>query len=559
MQVKDRLQIFEKYKAERTNWDVTWQTVAEYVNVRKADFTTEQEAGSFLNTNLFDNTAQLALNTRASTLLSLLWDGGKFSYIPNQEHFDDSTDENDWFEYATNISQKEFKKINSDSIFFESELDEGAFGSSYPYLDGDSKGGLNLFLFQVKEVYVGETKKNVVDIIYRQYCLTVLQAVNEFGFEGLPDKIKTKYNNNNLTDKVKILHIIQPRLNRDPGLKGKDNMKYESVYICLETKEELLKHGGVQSGFEYFPVFVSREAKKNGENYGRSPAMMAISDIAQLNKLREDQTIIFNRDADPAVGYDPTALQGNIIDTSPGSATAFRMTGRASIPIFDMIPTKGDVQATEVAIVRLQESINNFFGIDRLLDFNSDTQMTLGESQIRAQIRQQSLGAILIKKRAEKYEPIVKRAFDILFKQGKFGYMPNDPRLKILSDLGEEPKEIPESIVAKINSGIEPIDLIDVEFFTQFELEKKLLENNTILQVWQNAGLIAQLLDSRDVFDNLDYDKSIKALGRISMNVDIFRDQKEVINIRKMEEQKMALQQALAAGKEVSEIEKNIA
>ena len=556
MEIKDRLAIFESMKADRSNWDTQWQTVAEYVDVRKANFTFTKEHGTFLNTDLFDNTAQLALNSRSSTLTSLLWDNGKFSYKPNDKLFDDSTDNNDWFQYVINVVKEEFAKAEANRVFFESEMDEGAFGSSYTYLADNNGDGLIITLFQVKECYVNETINSKVDTVYRNYQLSVKQAVDTFGLENVSEKTRMKYNNNKLNENVNILHIIQPRKNRDASLLGKDNMPIESVYIDLESKVEMKKQG-VQGGFEYIPVFTSRESKKNGERYGRSSSMMAISDISQLNKVREDQIIIINRMALPAIGYDPESLQGNILDTSPGSSTPFRLSGRVRNPLFDMVPTKGDINATEVAILRLQESINSFYGIDRLLDFNNDTQMTLGESQIRAQIRQQSLGSLLSKKRSEKYEPLVKRAFAILFEQGKFGFMPNDPRVQFEEAIGKEPRIIPEDIVAMLEEGNDIMDLIDIEFYTQFEIEKKLLDNNTILQVWNNAGLLSQLTDSREVLDNLDYDKTIKAIGNVSVNVDIFKDKDEVAAIRAQRKQQQQIENALVAGKETSEIAKN--
>jgi len=555
--ITDRLDRHNSLKSERINWDTTWQTVAELVDTRKADFTTEREEGTFLNTDNFDNTAQFALNLRSSTLVSLLWDGGKFLIRPKKEFFDDSAEENEWFEYSTKITQEEFKKAKADRIYFESELDEGAYGSSYLFLsENDNNDGIVIIPFRVRECYVDETVNNIVDTIYRHYRYTVKQMVDVFGIENVSPRTASLYNSNKLNDRIEILHIIQPRKNRIIGLEGKDNMPIESVYIELQEKREA-KKGGIQGGFNNFPVFISREYKKNGEKYGRSPSMMAISDISQLNKTREDQIIILNRMADPAIGYYPQLLQGQILNTSPRSATPFRLSGRAETPVFDMIPTKGDANAVEVAILRLQESINSFYGIDRLLDFNTDTEMTLGESRMRAQIRQQSLGSLLANKRSEKYEPMVKRAFAILYNLGKFGFEPGDSRIAVSASLGEEPKIIPEKILILLNQGYKIEDIIDVEFYTQFELEKKLLENNTILQVWNNAGMIAGLTQNPEVYDNLDYDKTIKALGAVSVNIDIFRDTGEVEKIRDMRTQQQQAVSALQDMKDVSEISKN--
>lgn len=559
MEVKDRLRIFSDLKAERTNYDDDWQIVADYVYTVKADFTKHDEDTSFTNQQLYDKTATMSLNVRASTLLSLLWDSGKFVYKPNPKYFKDKSDLNDWFQYDTNIARKEFYNAEADRIFEESEKDEGAFGPSYVFLDGldGSNGGLNLQLFQVKECYINETKGGKIDTLYRNYCITVKQCVDTFGIENVSDSVKSAYESKRYNEKVDILHIIQPRLMRNVTKKGVEDMPYESVYIDIKANKEIKKQG-VQKGFEYFPVYVSREGKRNGEKYGYSPTMMAIEEVSQINKVREDQILIMNRFADPAIGYDSTALESNVLNTSPGSSTSFRMNGRAGLPIFDMVQTKGDPTAVENLIVRLQETINKYYGIDVLLDFNAQNQMTLGEALIRAQIRQQTLGATIMKKRSEKYRPIVERAFDILFKQGKFGYMPGDERISIEEDLGMKPMVIPEEVVNLINAGVEPMELIEVQFYTQFEYEKEMLKNNSIIQVWNNAGLIAQLTQRPEVFDNLDEDKTIKELGTSSFNIDIFRDNKEIEAIRGARADNIAQQQQLATMQQGATIAKDL-
>ena len=556
MEVKDRLKIFSDLKSERTDYDDDWQIVADYVYTVKADFTKHDEDTSFTNQQLYDKTATMSLNVRAATLLSLLWDSGKFVYKPNQKYFKDKSDLNDWFQYCTDVAKKEFYKAEADRIFDESELDEGAFGMSYPFLDG-SNDGLNLKLFQVKECYINETKGDKIDTLYRNYCITVKQCVDTFGYDNISDSVKSAYDSNRYNEKVEMLHIIQPRMMRNVTKKGVEDMPYESIYIDIKANKEIKKQG-VQKGFEYFPVFISREGKRNGEKYAYSPTMMAIEEVSQINKVREDQILIINRYADPAIGYDSTALESNILNTSPGSSTGFRMSGRAGIPIFDMVQTKGDPSAVENLIVRLQETINKYYGIDVLLDFNTQNQMTLGEAQIRANIRQQTLGATLMKKRAEKYRPIVERAFDILFKQGKFGYMPNDEKIAVEEELGLKPMIIPEDIVNLINAGLEPMELIEVQFYTQFEYEKELLKNNSIIQTWNNAGLIAQLTQRPEVFDNLDEDKTIKELGTSSFNIDIFRDQKEIKAIRGARADNAAQQQQLSTMQQGATIAKDL-
>ena len=173
MEIKDIIDTLNQFKAERAPIESDWQKVANLVYTTKADFIQfkEKKDSSFTNQDLYDKTASLSLNIRSSTLNSLLWDSGKFAYRPNQKYFPDKADLNDFFQYATEIAQREFKKAEADRIFFESEMDEAAFGPSYIYLGAED--GINLIPFQVKECYINETIKGKIDTVYRLYCITM--------------------------------------------------------------------------------------------------------------------------------------------------------------------------------------------------------------------------------------------------------------------------------------------------------------------------------------------------------------------------------------------------
>ena len=71
-QIKKLIDRLKVLKGERSNWNNTWQTVAMYVDTKKADFNTTQTDGQFLNTKVFDNTASQYAKSRASTLKSMV-------------------------------------------------------------------------------------------------------------------------------------------------------------------------------------------------------------------------------------------------------------------------------------------------------------------------------------------------------------------------------------------------------------------------------------------------------------------------------------------------------
>ena len=73
---------FNKLKAERSNWNNSWQRIAELVNTKKANFTSTQTEGEFYNTKVFDTTAQFCVKNRASTIKSMLFGNYDFKLEP---------------------------------------------------------------------------------------------------------------------------------------------------------------------------------------------------------------------------------------------------------------------------------------------------------------------------------------------------------------------------------------------------------------------------------------------------------------------------------------------
>lgn len=96
---------------------------------------------------------------------------------------------------------------------------------------------------------------------------------------------------------------------------------------------------------------------------------------------------------------DDGTLGAGEIDDSPNGVTVVNVSGRISNqdPIKPLY-TVGELQSVENHTEQLRQQITQAFFIDRLLDLNNDTRMTLGEAQIRNRIRGESLTSILIGK-----------------------------------------------------------------------------------------------------------------------------------------------------------------
>ncbi|WP_231284197.1 MULTISPECIES: portal protein [spotted fever group] len=83
----------------------------------------------------------------------------------------------------------------------------------------------------------------------------------------------------NPDETVKILHIVSPQSENQRGKGGKGKglmttLAYSSEYIYL-SEQKIIS----QSGYSYFPFFVTLWIKGEGQVYGYAPAHHAISRV----------------------------------------------------------------------------------------------------------------------------------------------------------------------------------------------------------------------------------------------------------------------------------------
>lgn len=551
--ITERRTVFGRLQSERSNWNNIWQLVAQYVWTIKANFTTETSPGVFLNSHLFDVSATKAMRTRASILVTYLWNQGSFKLIDVDKDLAQTTAITYYWEEATDKLVRILNNSNLVVALDECERNAASFGTYCLLITVDKKGKLQFNCLDLRDIYIDDNAAGLVDTLYYHYELTAAQAVKEFGFDNCCKKVQQDYQKGENSSKIKILRVIQPRdklLNKAPL---PDHFNFESVYIDLSNE-----HVMAIEGFYEQPFFVGRENRRTSEKYGRGCGIEAISDILQVNVNQENYTVITNKMAKPSKGVFMDALPGNgIINLSPDSINVFNASTTISgKPIFNLEDSiGGDLKVVMETTAILDDKIMQAFDLDRLLDLNNETEMTATETVERKQIRQQSLGSMLKIKMNEFYKPIVERCFNILFRNGELGYFSNDPEYIARKEAGGKPLLIPDEIQNRMLDGEE---IYDIKWLTPFAQEEEFLRVMSYMQVWQNAGAIAALTQDPAIFDNLDVDKTVSMLIETAASNKILRSAEEVKIMRDQKQKLLATQQALSAGQQVSDIQKNL-
>lgn len=553
--------IFQRFKVLKNNkrsLKSLFQLISEYVYNRKYDGQDIPNAGIFADEDIYDNTAQRANGIMANVMVNNIWPNGPRTFSLGRTW--DTPDTEEIKTYFSYVNQQMYSVMDNTKAGLQTALDEymldqGAFATSGIYVkekEDDRAVPVRYEAWSIKGRYIDEGPDGNIDTIFSEISMSVRNAVKVYGYENLSARVRKDFDNGDIENKVKILHVIEPRLERDKSKKGVKDMPIASIHIEVDTRK-ILK----ESGMEEMPVFIGRFSKVPGEIYGRSPAMVAMADILEINAVREAISIATEKQLDPPMAvYDDGALGAGAIDTSAGAINVFSVTGRlnAGKPI-EPLYTVGELQSSYTHIDTLKETINNHFYLDRLLDFNNETRMTLGEAQLRNALRGQSLGAFYARQENEVITPMIERTFNILLKLGRLGVIQGSKEEVEQLKRGMQPVYIPEELVQRMMNGE---DFYEITYLSP---AKRTMQSEELRGIIETANFAVQVAPaSPEIIDNIDFDKLIARVAKLSgAPMELIKDSDTVKKIRearaKQQEEIAKMEQA----RQQSEIGRNVA
>ena len=509
--IKKKLKILKKRKEP---WLPHYQLLGEFINNRKQNFTEANEPGAFLTRELFDNTAAKAAETASSTILAALFPSAaqSFELIPARG-VDDTEEHREYMRFITEeaVSVMDDSRSGLSVALTEMMLDDVVFGTVGLGIFKTKKNSplpIRYVSWDVKMMHIDEDENHFVDTVINEKEMTVRQMVLEYGLENLSATNQEKFNNGQETDKVTVIHAIEPRIDGSKTKFGSKNKPISSIHF--EAKSEKILR---ESGFDEMPVLVTRLRKAMGEVQGRSLGMAALPDIIELNVVWETLTVAAEKQADPPLAVLADGDLGTTtIDTSAGAINVFNIAQRTGIakPIIELT-TVGDLQPLVLMVEKLTEAISNHFMIDRLLDLNNETRMTLGEANIRNELRGQSLGALFTRKKAEIFNNLIERTINILFEDGRLGVISGSPEEEAYYAQGVEPIVIPDQLVEKSANGEE---IFKIKYISPAERSIKAEEVQGNIATLEILNITAQI--NPESIDNVDLDALIRRTSELT-------------------------------------------
>lgn len=548
----------QKLKSEKAILHGIYELISEYVFNKKYNLEKTPNGGIFVDGDIYDNTGLRANSIMSNVMVNNLWPNGPRTFkVKRTWDTPDTQEIKDWFKYVNSQMHTVMDNTRAGLVTALDEymLDQGSYGISGIYVsenDIDPSCPIRYTAWDIKSMCVDEGTDGLIDTVFVEIEMTIRNAVKEYGLENLGAKTQKAFIEGQLEDKIKILHVIEPRLDRNPRKYGVKDMPIASIHIEISCRK-IIK----ESGFEEMPVFVGRFIKVLGEKYGRSPAMVAMPDILEANATREAISIATEKQLDPPLAvYDDGSLGAGTIETSAGAINVFSVSGRINNgkPI-EPLYTVGELQSSYNHIETLKETINNHFYLDRLLDFNNETRMTLGEAQLRNALRGQSLGTFYARQEMEVITPLIKRTFNILLKRGLFGVLQNSYEELELLKQGVRPIYIPEVIAQRIFSGL---DVYELDYTSPAKRTMQSEELQGTIEMANFAVGVAPAIP--EILDNINADEMIRRIAKLSgADEDMLKDMETVQALRKARAEQQAQLMQLEQARQQSEIGRNVA
>jgi len=554
--IKQKMKSLEKRKEL---WLTHYQLLGEFINNRKQNFTEVNEPGAFLTRELFDNTAAHAAETAASSFLGSLWPSAAQSMelIPARG-LPDTEDNREYLRHVTEecISVMDDSRSGLAVALTEVMFDDVVFGTvGLGIFKTKSKKDplpIRYVSWDVKSMLIDEDENKFIDTVYNKKSMTVRQLILEYGFENVSKTNQEKFNNGKETDKVIVVHAIEPRIEHSRTKFGNQSKPIASIHF-EERGEKILR----ESGFDEMPVLVTRLRKAMGEVQGRSLGMAALPDIIELNVIWETLTVAAEKLADPpqAILADGD-LGTTTIDTSAGAINVFNIASRTGVakPVID-ISTVGDIQPLTLMVEKLTESITNHFLIDKLLDLNNETRMTLGEANIRNELRGQSLGSVFARKKAELFNKLIERTVNILSEAGRLGVVSGSQEEQDLIARGIEPVVIPDDVLERSERGEE---VFKIKYISPAERSTKAEEVQGNLATLNVLASVAPI--SPEALDVIDLSSLIRRTAELTgASQEVINGLDIIEEMREVRAKQLAQQAEMQQAREGSETMRNMA
>lgn len=448
MDTQTLIRQYERLAQDRKTWDSHFEDLAAVMLPRRLGFTSSYVPGERRTDNLFDGTPMQAARGLANAIGGMLRpEGQRWFFLKTESQIEDQSEEaRIWLEEAERVMDAALAnpKARFRQATGEVDLDLVVFGTGVMFVgEANTLNRLSFQSLHLANTYIRTNDEGLVDTVFRVNEFTARQAVKRWG-DKAGKAAQDAMKRDEPDKRIVYVHAVYPREDGRQGARLARNMPFASEWVCRDDKEKV-----AVGGFPEFPFVVPRWDTSSGEDYGRSPGMLALPDANTLQAQGESLLVAGQRAAEPTILMpdDGTISAPN---TAPGGigyydAELAREMGRIPIAPLDV---SANIPITLELIRDTREQIYVAY-FRNVLNLPIDgPQMTATEVIERKEEFIREIGAVFGRLESDYTGPMIERTFNILLRAGAFPEIP-----PILA--GENVRFEYESPVKKVREHVE--------------------------------------------------------------------------------------------------------
>lgn len=515
-------------KNERSSWITHWEEISDNLMPRQGRFvTSDRNKGDKKHNTIYDSTGSKALNTLASGLMAGMTSPARpwFRLAVTDSKLMQSSAVRLWLDDVGVLMREVFARSNFYRSMHSMYKELGGFGTAACIILPDFDNIIHCHPLTVGEYAIATNSKGQGDTLYREFDMTVAQVVDEFGIENVSEAVKNAFENVRLDHWITVLHIIEPRKDRDLKKRDAKNMAFKSCYMELSSPDDdkMLR----ESGYKRFPAICPRWDVTGGDIYGDSPGMEALGDVMALQheQLRKAECIDYQTKPPLQI---PTALRGGEADLLPGGQSYYD-SNAPSGGIRSAFEVNLNLQHLLMDIQDVRDRIRQAFYVDLFMMIANDQRSNITAREIaeRHEEKLLMLGPVLERLHNEMLAPAVDLTFERLAESGVLP--PPPPELQ----------------------GME----VNVEFVSMLAQAQRAVATGSIDRLLGTVGGLAQL--KPDVLDKINGDEIVDAYAdMLGIDPDLIASDEQVMQTRAEKAKAMQAQQMAAMAPQMTDMAK---
>jgi hypothetical protein len=411
---------------ERSSWITHWREISEYQQPRAGRFVvTERNKGDKRANSILDNAAVFGARTLAAGMMSGMTSPARPWFrleIPDKDLMENGAVKA-WLHDTAVLLRAIFAGSNTYRSLHTLYEELGLFGTAATIVLPDFDSVIHHYPLTIGEYALGTDYKGVVNTLCREFQMQVGQMIEQFGKDNCSETVVNLYNRHQVDQWVDVIHMIEPRKDRDFTKRDSVNMRFASCYI--EPGKDNTDRYLSESGFDKFPALTPRWVVTGNDIYGTSPGMECLGDVKQLQhqQLRKGQAIDYQ--VNPPLQV-PTKYKEAAKARLPGGVFYVDSMGQ-NAGIKSAFDVNLNLQHLLGDIQDVRDRIRSSYYADLFMMLANDTRSGITATEVaeRHEEKLLMLGPVLERLQNELLSPLIDTAFDY---SNKAGILPTPPK-----------------------------------------------------------------------------------------------------------------------------------